>query len=208
VKVGDFAKRGLQIHGIVHVGANDGFEVSWYLEMGIRHILCFEPLQEAFDRFHSQYGKAAEVEIKLCALANFDGSAELRVAQGDGQGSSLLDPLIQDATAPLHYVVEDRRIVPVARFDTLVTAGEVDPGLYNCLVVDVQGLELPVLQGFGKHLHNFDMLNIECSGRPIYVGEVEAEAVIDYVGHYGFRAITPVESHDDILFVKAKSHEG
>jgi FkbM family methyltransferase len=202
VAIGRFLRLGLPIHGIVHVGANDGQEVEYYLQVGIKRILCFEPLLEAFEKFHGKYGHIPGVLIKLCALANFDGQAEFKVTQAEGCGSSLLDPLIQAEDMPLHYVVEARRTVHVSRFDTLVTEAEVDPSLYNCLVVDVQGMELPVLQGFGSHLLDFDCLCVECSGKPIYVGEVEAEAVLDYLGHFGFRAISPIQDHGDVLFVR------
>jgi FkbM family methyltransferase len=209
VKVGQFIRMGLSIRGIVHVGANDGYEIQFYREMGIRHILCFEPLLEAFEKFHDKYGEIPGVLVKLCALANFDGNAEFRITQGDGQGSSLLDPLIQEADAPLHYVVEARRIVPVSRFDSLVLVHEIDPALYNCLVVDVQGMELPVLQGFGPYLSGFDMLCVECSDKPIYVGEVETQAVIDYVYRFGFKPVSPVSvTSDDVLFVRERMGYG
>ena len=73
---------------------------------------------------------------------------------------------------------------------------------YNCLVVDVQGMELQVLKGFGPHLDGMDCLNIECSEVPIYGGEAPASEVVAWLGERGFEAISPIEPHNDVLFVK------
>jgi len=52
------------------------------------------------------------------------------------------------------------------------------------------------------YLESFRFLNIECSLEPVYRGGARAEEVIVYLARYGFKPITPVERHNDILFVK------
>ncbi|KKL26568.1 hypothetical protein LCGC14_2394040, partial [marine sediment metagenome] len=85
-----------------------------------------------------------------------------------------------------------------ARHDAIV------PEDYNCLVVDVQGMELQVLKGFGPHLDGMDCLNIECSETPVYEGEAPAYDIVVWLAARGFYNITPIQAHNDILFVKRR----
>jgi hypothetical protein len=68
--------------------------------------------------------------------------------------------------------------------------------------VDVQGLELPVLKGFGEKLKWFKMLNVECSAVPVYEGGVPASEVELYLNSQGFVRMTPIEVHDDVMYVR------
>jgi hypothetical protein len=89
---------------------------------------------------------------------------------------------------------------------TLPTALAENPEIhiedYDCLVVDTQGTELDVLKGMGHMLQNFKMLNIECSEEAVYDGEANAQEVIDYLLSRGFKQDSPIEPHNDIMFIK------
>ena len=129
VKVGLFTDKGYDITGLIHVGANDGYEVEYYLEMGITPVLCFEPEREARERLQKRYGAHPDVEIRREALGNFDGTSNLQVPDGGTGGSSFL-PL------PAWDNCIGTESVAVVRFASL--ASLFDLSLYNCLVVDVQ----------------------------------------------------------------------
>ena len=196
VKIGIFLQRGYPLkRGIVHVGANEGYEVQWYLQLGLKPILCFEPLLEAAEKFWQQY-KPEQAHLELLALGNLDGTVQLHVTQGDGQGSSLLPELPPE----YHEVAVEN--VDISRFATFANETEFDPALYETLVIDTQGTELDVLRGMDDYLTGFTYLNIECSQEPVYRGGARADEVIDYLRRYGFKPITPIEAHNDILFVK------
>jgi FkbM family methyltransferase len=178
------------IRGVVHVGANDGYEVQWYQELGIE-VLCVEPLEEAFARFSS---KNQNVQCLHLALGNFDGTAQFRVIADDGSGSSVLPEKEEH-----RWNVRDIKLVQVARWAGLET---VNRTTYNACVIDVQGLELDVLRGMDDHINDFDYFVIECSAVPIYKGEAFADEVVAYMSRMGFDQITPICPHDDVLFVK------
>src|SRR5438876_4224640 len=147
VKVGVFTERGYDITGLIHVGANDGYEVEYYLEMGIRPVLCFEPERDAREALRTRYGSNPDVQIYSEALGNLNCIAELRIPDGGTGGSSFL-PL------PAWDKCIGTESVAVARFASL--ASLFDLKLYNCLVVHVQGMELDVLRGIDKHLFSLD----------------------------------------------------
>ena len=196
VKIGIFLERGYALKGgVVHIGANEGYEVQWYLALGLKPILCFEPLLEAAEKFWSRY-KPDDAHLELLALGNIDGEALLHVTPGDGQGSSTLPGL------PPEYREVATEIVQMARFWTWARGNLYEPSHYDTLVIDTQGTELDVLRGMDDYLESFRFLNIECSLEPVYRGGARAEEVIVYLARYGFKPITPVERHTDILFVK------
>lgn len=196
VKIGIFLQRGYPLKGgVVHVGANEGYEVEWYLKLGLKPVLCFEPLMEAAEKFWAKYPREV-AHLELLALGNIDGNALLHVTQGDGQGSSLLPELPSE----YHEVFGD--MVSIARFSTWARDAEFDWKQYDTLVIDTQGTELDVLRGMDEYIAGFRFLNIECSMIPVYAGGAYAEEVIVYLKRWGFKPITPIEPHNDILFVK------
>jgi FkbM family methyltransferase len=179
------------IRGVVHVGANDGYEVQWYQKLALS-ILCFEPLESAVNRFLMEYAVGIEIELYQMALGNIDGRAKLHVVEGGGGGSSFLP----EPTAV------DHKIVGMKRWATLVSGGEIITDRFNACVIDVQGMELDVLRGMDEYISAFDYFVIECSAKPIYKGGAYASEVVTFMDRAGFDQISPICPHDDVFFVK------
>lgn len=207
VKIGAFLKRGIPIKGIIHIGANDGYEIDWYLKLGIKHVLAVEPEREAFNKLKQKFRGVSGVHLANMALGDGDRTTTriLKVPPKDTGGSTLLTefpnaPSVMGVTNDY----SERQEVVVTTFEKLVSlfSDIIEMKDYNCLVVDVQGMELQVLKGFGSHLDGMDCLNIECSEVPLFDGEAPASEVVDWLGKIGFDAITPIEPHNDILFVR------
>ena len=200
VKIGHFLKRGILIRGVIHVGANDGYEIDWYLKLGIKHVFAVEPGREAFDELTQKFQGVPGVHLAKMALGCGDRSTTgiLKVPVGSTGGATLLTELSPSPSVAEEVVVTTfEKLVPL--FSDIIELKD-----YNCLVVDVQGMELQVLKGFGPHLEGMDCLNIECSETPIYEGEAPASEVVAWLGERGFEAITPIQPHNDVLFVKRR----
>lgn len=198
VKIGWFIKSGYTLHGVVHVGAGDGYEVPFYRELGLDPVICFEPLADARRRFKER--NPTETEPLPYALSDYNGETRLKVSPGDGQDSSLLE-----LTRPVGGGIPTE-VVEVVRFDTWAGADAGPERVWadefiDTLVIDVQGTELQVLKGLGQWINQFRYLNIECSKVPIYKTGATAQEVIDFLAKAGFTAVTPIQEHDDILFV-------
>lgn len=198
VKISHFTRQGFPITGVVHVGANSGYEIQFYFGLGAHKVMAFEPLNECLVTLHEDWDKDGRVRIYPCGLSDERIDMALNVSKGDGQGSTFLEEI----SGPYEWI--DNRPMQVFRFDRLtdVVAGEVDLSDYNTLVVDTQGMELNVLRGFGELLKGFSFLNIECSRKSLYVGGVDADAVIKYLDEMGFYQNSPTQDHDDIMFIK------
>lgn len=190
--------------GIIHVGAHRGEEVDSYLAWGLKPVLCFEPQQ--LNRPEWQGG---DVRFVPLALGDRTGTMELRVPrhlhdsrQRDTQSASAL-PLIDwracdiGWTPPTDYDIER---VSVFRFDEWANVTGLDVGVYDHLAIDVQGMELQVLRGFGVALNLMNEVIVECSEEPIYEGGASAGEVRDHLAGFGLRQVTAIPVHGDVLF--------
>jgi FkbM family methyltransferase len=199
-------ERGLYLtlprRGVIHVGANDGAEIQWYLDRDLSPILCFEPNPQAFKRGLSDWGGNAGVDYVRLALGSKSGEITMGIpADGDDEKTSRYNPIPTRGHDWTIIKTAEKITVPVVRFDEW--AGEHPEILeqpYGTLVVDVQGMELEVLEGFGVYLQAFDYLCVELSEKPMYDGEPAAAEVIAWLAEQGFKQETPVEAHDDVCF--------
>lgn len=194
VKISWFTKQGYDITGLVHVGANDGYEIEFYLKMGIKPVLAFEPLATARKIMFQKYKDNPDVVLSDMALGNIEGGFYLNVAPDDGKDSSFFDKA--RATVKTHGVP-----AAMTRWASLIDIyGRSDR--YNCCVIDVQGMELDVLRGMDDYVSQFDFLSVECSKTPIYKGEASVYEVVSYLTRKGFTCQTvPFPEHDDVFFV-------
>ena len=197
-----FTNAGLPVRGVVHVGANVGQEMGWYLANRLLPILCFEPVPLAYDDLVATWGGYSDdVEFVNCALGEEDGTLTLQVPVDlDTQRVSRYNPLHlaghEWTDIPMGKSIE----VPVYRFDSWVRKQDLYLPPYNALSIDTQGMEMEVLRGFGDLLDGFDYLCVEMSAKPVYDGEVPAGEVIAWLEERGFKRETPIEEHDDVLF--------
>ncbi len=188
--------------GLIHVGANDGAELEWYLSRSIQPVLCFEPNPAAFKRAMVDWGGRAEVDFVRLALGSESGTVEMGIpADGDDEKTSRYTPIPTTGhewtSVPMTKTIQ----VPMVRFDDWIGEHpEFRDKPYGTLVVDVQGMELEVLEGFGVYLEAFLYLCIELSEKPMYDGEAPAATVIDYLRARGFKQESEIVEHGDVLF--------
>lgn len=198
VKIGEFVRRyNVDITGVIHVGVNYGYELIWYERMGIKNILGFDPIKEQIEQARLLCPNAL---LFVCALGNCNDTLPFDRVAGDGQGSSFMELVKPDECR----IVLESNHVNVMRFDKIVGICIHD---YNCLVIDVEGMELQVLMGFGVNLDAIDMINIELAEVPVYQGQTAARDVVDYLARRGFKQITPIDGHNDVLFVHDNIHQ-
>jgi glycosyltransferase involved in cell wall biosynthesis len=186
VKIGKFLKMGIPLSGVVHVGTADGYEIQWYRKLGLK-VIGFEANFANANKCKIAYPDSL---IYNFGLGSVEGDKVLWITPGDGYGSTFLKPVVEEPFV-------DKRSTMVMRLDHFPIGEE-----FDCLVVDVQGMELEVLKGCGEKLKQFKCLNVECSRVPQYEGEASAQEVVDWLKGQGFRAITPICEHDDVLFVQ------
>ena len=196
-KISHFTRKGFDINGVVHVGTNYGYELEQYRKMGIEYFMGFEPLPSAIEAFGKKYPTLATNKeyffpVALGSVGSYD---LLNIASGDGQGSTFLYPIEKE-----EFV--DDVVCAVVMFDEFIDFTRMPMDNFDCLVIDVEGMELDVLIGMEDNLDYFKYLNIECSKDVYYEGGVEADAVIEWLNDMGFIQDSPTEVHNDIMFIR------
>jgi FkbM family methyltransferase len=209
-----FQQQGYEPRGVVHVGVHKGEELDWYVNMGYTPILGFEANQgvaaETYEKFSPKYSESVFTLVPI-ALSDYNGDLDLRVPLlGEGTldtqcGTGLPYAVVDDDPTWGETKMGQNQRVPCRRFEDWARETYCDLSLYDLLVVDVQGMELQVLGGFGDCLNGFSYLNIECSEKPLYVGGAPAVEIVDYLAQRGFRRLSPIERHYDIFFVREMS---
>ena len=187
--------------------------MQWYRQLGIQHILGFEPFPPAIQRFKEKYGDS--IPLVECALSDKDGEQILYQYAPDGSGSSLYPAIVEmtigvtpgwalDHFGPA-YGAKSETLVKVCRFDTFVNdwPKEFPWDQYDCCVMDTQGNEHDILKGMGDKLFQFKYWNIELSRVPGYFGESPAEEVSDWMAERGYRRDSPIEGHNDVFFIRS-----
>lgn len=198
-----FTTQGFPIDGVVHVGANDGYEIPHYLNLGAKKVIAIEPQKRICGILQQKFGDDERVEIYGVALSCANADMVLNVTQGDGLGSSLMEEveeLPSDCEFEPNEIVSSET-VPVRRFDSMA----INTDGCNVLVIDAQGAEMDALNGFGEKLLDFELLNIECSRESVYVGGPAAQQVINFLACKGFQQETPIKGHGDIMFRRRKT---
>lgn len=190
-------------NGVVHVGSHKGEEVSGYIELGRSPIICFEPQP-------LQWTPRSGVTLSRYALSDNSSRLTMRLPhhlhetiERDTQSASGLK-LIPSRARSIGWTPTacDFIYARAIRFDEWADLTGFSCGSCSLLVVDVQGMELQVLSGFGEYLSGFRELSVECSESPLYEGGAKAQHVVDFLAQKGFNQLSPILPHGDIKFSK------
>ena len=164
----------ININGIIHVGANEGEELSSYLNC-TTNIHMFEPIQKSYEKIPNI------VKKYNCALGDVEGTFEFNIAN-NSQSSSILKPKKHLQEHP-DVLFIDKILVPVKTLDSF--------NIENCnfLNMDVQGYELHVLKGAINTLKHIDVIYTEVNMDEIYEGNCLMEDLDSWLSNYSFKRI-------------------
>lgn len=189
--------------GIIHVGAGFCEEGAMYKELGFERVIWVEALPDEQER---RQAAAAELGQTLI-LAALDDRPRRGVdfhVMSNSYSSSLLPLGTHQKLYP--EVLEDR----VIQIDTV--SGEAflrdhpEAAACNVLMIDVQGAELRVLQGFRYEITRFDCVFSEVYLDEVYDGCGKLEDADFFLSRYGFLRvetwIKPHEGWGDAFWIK------
>lgn len=198
---------------IVHVGAHFAEDADFYEQCGARIILWIEadPLtcSKLSDKLAHRSGPARHlVECALVSAADGEKHDFFRF-NGDGASSSVHHA--SDAfLSRFPNVRESGEVLSMTSrslSDILSSHGiDVTAAKRPMLVLDVQGHELPVLQGLGDGLKEFAQCKCEISRIAFYEGGSVFRDVDAHMRSMGFRLASHrywrVPRHGDVLYVR------
>lgn len=180
-----------RVQGVVEVGSRDGLDALFLGQALSTHVDAFEPSPSQFAVCRRNVDSSGADSVRLHQYALCDVDSFLDFWEVDDQqyanpGASSLFP-INFANRPANdpdrnrLPVQRRIRVPAARWDSL---GLADAEL---LVMDVQGSELRVLEGFGERLSAFRFIVLEVEPVSSYVGGCTLGELERWLRARGFR---------------------
>ncbi|MGB7894786.1 MAG: FkbM family methyltransferase [Microcoleus sp.] len=198
-----FSQYGIVPHGVIHVGAHEGTEISTYQAMGVQKVLFVEANPVVFERLQANIAGVPNVQAVNCAVSNENGTVNLRVTSSD-QSSSILQlkrhlelyPNIQET----HQVQVQSRTI-----DTLLQELQLNPYDFNILNIDIQGAELLAMQGAANWLKYVAAINTEVNYEELYDGCALIDQLDEFLEKHGFQRVATITHHPywgDALYVK------
>jgi FkbM family methyltransferase len=179
--------KSLDFRTIIDIGANRG-----QFALVTRHcypqarIVAFEPLAAPGRKFRAVHGQDELITLHPVAVGPAPGSATMHVTAEDDSSSLLPVTELQQSlfSGTNEVAAEEIQVEPLAA--KLRAEDLAEPAL---LKIDVQGYELPVLEGCDSLLDRFSHLYVECSFVELYRGQALAGEVIAFLGKRGFQLV-------------------
>ena len=174
----------LDCRHVVDIGANRGqFALIARRCFPDARIDSFEPLAEPGSIYRSVFEKDKRVYLHACAIGPETGTATIHVSMHDDSSSLLPISALQESLFP-GTSEKETRTIDVRPLDEVLSAEDIHgPAL---LKLDVQGYEIPALQGCEGLLHCFTHVYVECSFVELYAGQAFADEVIAWLRGHGF----------------------
>jgi FkbM family methyltransferase len=179
--------KSLRFQTVIDIGANRGqFALMTRHCLPEARIIAFEPLAEPARRFRAVLGEDPLVTLHQVAIGPALSTARMHVTAEDDSSSLLpVTTRLQTLHGGTREVASE--MIDVAPLDARVAAADLAaPAL---LKIDVQGYELPALEGCAALLSGFSHVYVECSFVELYEGQALAGEVIDYLRAHGFNLV-------------------
>lgn len=160
------AKYGMDITGIVHVGAHLGEEASTYDQMGVPRVLWIEGNPDLMPELERQLAPFPSQTAVQALISNEDGLELSFNITNNGMSSSILEFGTHPQQAPDVWFIEKKQLLS-RKLDTVLS--DADFWDFNMLNIDLQGAELLCLQGAPRALERVDYIYTEVNENYLYL---------------------------------------
>jgi FkbM family methyltransferase len=196
-----------KVNKIFDIGASRGMYGAELRKIGYANmIISFEPLNDMFELLKKRSANDSNWKCEKMGLADFDGEAEINIANNK-DSSSLLEmlPAHLDSAPESQYIGKQK--IKIRRLDSIFNQ------YYNqndvvFLKIDTQGFEKKVLEGASKVMDNIVGLQIEMSLIPLYKDSLTYNDMINYLDSFGFDLLGIEPGFHDKLTGKLLQFDG
>lgn len=176
---------GIQVKGILHVGAHECEELNDYMREGVhpQNIVWIEGNDDKVAQM-----KARGIPNIFKGLVS-DKEEEVNFyITNNGQSSSILELETHKIHHP-HVVVSTVRKDRTTTIENIFRDNRLDGSKYNFWNFDIQGAELLALKGAGDLLKNADALYMEVNEEELYKGCALIGELDKFLGERGFKRV-------------------
>lgn len=186
------AIRSREIDLVLDVGAHVGAWARLVRRGGYTgRVISFEPLAAAYAELERAAAADPLWETRRVALSDRDGRSSINVSANPWSSSLLqMAPLHTETSPGSGYVATEE--IETVRLDELAVAGS-----RIFLKLDVQGFELPVLQGATETLARVEALEVELSHAELYAGQALLPELVAYLDAAGLDLVAVEPVHVD-----------
>jgi FkbM family methyltransferase len=183
---------GIQVRGVLHVGAHEGKEIASYDAMHADPVVFIEANPAVYARLTEAMRGRSNVICVNRAISDKAGRVKLHLASFD-MSSSLL-PLAGHLDVYPQIVPVGVIDVDATTLDALLTELGLACERFNLLVIDVQGAEAMVLAGAGQVLRHIEAIQIEVNFAELYRGAAEIDVIDEMLAQAGFKRVATVSA--------------
>lgn len=170
-------------HGVIHVGANVGQERGVYAALGLP-VVWIEPVPGIFEVLAERVKDYPNQRALQCLVTDADGEERDLLIANNGVSNSVF-PLAKHTELWPHIELVARVRMKTRTLDSIVREHGIDVGLYDTLILDVQGAELLVLRGAGQCLRRFRWVRAEVADFESYAGCCQLKDLTPYLFDHG-----------------------
>ena len=152
--------------GIIHIGAHDLEEMGQYLSRGVCKTVWVEGNPDLVARNASRVDGTNQ-KLLFGLVYSEDGKEVDFNITNNLQSSSILEFGKHKEYHPHVDLVESRRMT-TTRVDSLFVKNGINPEEFDFVNLDIQGVELQALIGFGRYLDNIKYIYTEVNSGEVY----------------------------------------
>lgn len=174
-----------QCRGVIHIGANAGYEASQYGDRKLP-VVWAEPIPDVFAKLLVNIAPYPEQRAVNALVTDTTGQTyKFNVAGNHGQSSSIYEWGGHKEMYPDVEFVQTLDLQSKTLEQILADEG-LEASAYDALVMDTQGSELLVLKGAEPLLANFRFIKTEAADFEAYKGCATLQDITAWLAERGF----------------------
>jgi FkbM family methyltransferase len=168
---------------ILHVGASEGNEASYYHSLRPKQVIWIEPIPVIFRSLENRIAGFREQKAFKLLVSNKSKRHEFTISSHRGISSSIFR--FEPAHSKLWPAIFETKTVEMtsARLDDFLDEQGIAP---DTVVLDVEGAELLALEGMGSYLDHVRNLVVEYTTIPVLRGGVLFDELNEWITKRGF----------------------
>ena len=190
--------------GILHIGAHEMEEASDYAKYHIENIIWVEGNPELVESGLSKISNTkGQTLLHGLVYSEDDIDIEFKITN-NSQSSSILDFGKHKEYHPQVSFVKSIQL-KTTRIDSLLKKNNFNPGQFDFVNLDIQGVELQALKGFGEYLGPVKYIYTEVNTGEVYINNDSMDQMDKFLENLGFsRVETRITEFEwgDVFYIK------
>lgn len=178
-----------EARGVIHVGANAGFEREDY-HRKMLDVIWVEPIPSVYESLAANLTNYPRQRALNALVTDKNGEKyEFFISSGTGVSSSILELADHKTLWPEVEYVNKMEMTGIT-LPNLLEKNCINLSKYDALVLDTQGSELLVLQGSHNLLKNFKYIKTEAADFEAYKGCCHVDELTSFLAGKGFSEVS------------------